>query len=99
MMVLNLQGEARIKNSQELIQFLQKLQRSISQAAREIGTAARQVRDYPVEGLNQLRARIEQRPVKCEEAAISSKEYFGKSRAVMEAYGKELRAIRSGWQL
>ena len=28
---------------------------------------------------------------KCEAAAIASKEYFDKSRAVMDAYGKELR--------
>lgn len=28
---------------------------------------------------------------KCEAAAIASKEYFDKSGAVMEAYGKELR--------
>lgn len=28
---------------------------------------------------------------KCEAAAIASKEYFDKSRAVMEGYGKELR--------
>ncbi len=59
LMVLSLQEEARIKNSQELIQLLRELQRSTSQAAREIGTAAHQVRDYPVEVLNQHRARME----------------------------------------
>ena len=90
-MVLSLQEEARIKNSQERIQLLRELQRSASQAAREIGTAAHQVRDYPVEVLNQHRARMEQCMAKCEAAAIASKEYFEKSRAVMDAYGKELR--------
>lgn len=90
-MVLSLQEEARIKNSQELIQLLRELQRSTSQAAREIGTAAHQVRDYPVEVLNQHRARMEQCLAKCEAAAIASKEYFDKSRAVMDGYGKELR--------
>ena len=34
---------------------------------------------------------MEQCIAKCEAAAIASKEYFDKSRAVMEAYGKELR--------
>ena len=92
LMVLSLQEEARIKNSQELIQLLRELQRSTSQAAREIGTAAHQVRDYPVEVLNQHRARMEQCLAKCEAAAIASKEYFDKSRAVMDGYGKELRA-------
>ena len=91
LMVLSLQEEARIKNSQELIQLLRELQRSTSQAAREIGTAAHQVRDYPVEVLNQHRARMEQCLAKCEAAAIASKEYFDKSRAVMDGYGKELR--------
>jgi len=92
LMVLSLQEEARIKNSQERIQLLRELQRSASQAAREIGTAAHQVRDYPVEVLNQHRARMEQCMAKCEAAAIASKEYFEKSQAVMDAYGKELRA-------
>ena len=91
LMVLSLQEEARIKNSQELIQLLRELQRSTSQAAREIGTAAHQVRDYPVEVLNQHRARMEQCLAKCEAAAIASKEYLDKSRVVMDGYGKELR--------
>ena len=99
LMVLSLQEEARIKNSQELIQLLRELQRSTSQAAREIGTAAHQVRDYPVEVLNQHRARMEQCMAKCEAAAIASKEYFDKSRAVMDGYGKELRGDRGGWQV
>ena len=68
LMVLSLQEEARIKNSQELIQLLRELQRSTSQAVREIGTAAHQVRDYPVEVLNQHRTRMEQ----CMYAEISS---------------------------
>ncbi len=91
LMVLSLQEEARIKNSQDLVQLLRELQRSTSQAAREIGAAAHQVRDYPVDVLNQHRARMEQCMAKCEAAAIASKEYFDKSRAVMEGYGKELR--------
>ena len=99
LMVLSLQEEARIKNSQELIQLLRELQRSTSQAAREIGTAAHQVRDYPVEVLNQHRARMELCLAKCEAAAIASKEYFDKSRAVMDGYGKELRGDRGGWQV
>lgn len=36
-------------------------------------------------------ARYRQRPEKCDTAAIASKEYFDKSRAAMEVYGKELR--------
>ncbi|WP_291302115.1 hypothetical protein [Desulfovibrio sp. MES5] len=34
---------------------------------------------------------MEQCMAKCEAAAIASKEYFDKSRAVMDGYGKELR--------
>jgi len=34
---------------------------------------------------------MEQCLAKCEAAAIASKEYFDKSRAVMDGYGKELR--------
>lgn len=35
---------------------------------------------------------MEQCLAKCEAAASASKEYFDKSRAIMEDYGKELRA-------
>ena len=99
LMVLSLQEEARIKNSQELIQLLRELQRSTSQAAREIGTAAHQVRNYPVEVLNQHRARMEQCMAKCEAAAIASKEYFDESRAAMGAYGRNCGVIRGGWKV
>lgn len=47
-MVLSLQEEARIKNSQELIQLLQELQRSTSQVSREIGTAAHQEKEHEI---------------------------------------------------
>ncbi len=56
--VLSMQEEERIKSSRESIKLIKELRTAISRAAAEVGVAARQVRDYPVETLNRQEARM-----------------------------------------
>ena len=92
--VLSLPEETRIKNSQELIQRLKELQSATSRAANEIGGAARQVRDYPAEVVNQHATRMEQCLSKCEAAAAKSKDNFDKTcHAITDFYNDYFRNL------
>ncbi len=89
MRVQCLQDEAKIKNTQELIQLLKKLQGAISQSVGNVETAARQVRAYPDEAVGRCAARMEQCLAQCEAAAKKSRENFETTQKVLGQISSE----------
>ncbi len=91
--ILSQQEQHKIESTMELITLLEKLKKAIEASVRDVEKSARQVREYPAEAAQRLRAETEAGIKSCKYAIDEFKDYANAAKDVLSTARHELRGL------